>query len=76
MYAVIVAQSATRLHIPGIIIMAIINIVRISRIYSILLGMNVIQDLAIQKMAVYVMPDVCVRQFSDGMHLLNVVVSQ
>ena len=40
------------------------------------LGMNVVQDLAKQKMAVYVMPDVCVRQFSDGMHLLKVVVSQ
>ena len=38
-----------------------------------LLGMNVVQNLAKQKMAVYVMPDVCIRQFSDGMHLLNVV---
>ena len=43
---------------------------------NIILGMNVIQDLAKQKMAVYVMPDVCVCQFSDGMHLLNVVISQ
>ena len=44
--------------------------------FTILLVVNVVQDLAKQKMAVYVMPDVCVRQFFDGMHLLNVAVSQ
>ena len=38
--------------------------------------MNVVQNLAKQKIEVYGMPDVCVRQFSDGMHLLNVVISQ
>ena len=45
-------------------------------IIIIILGMNVVQNLAKQKMAVYVMPDVYIRQFSDGMHLLNVVISQ